>query len=163
MNEKLLSALLELIKLDMERIQHYGDVILNISIILVMAAFTLSAFIYSKGTRLSQDRIQNRVMVVVVGNVGILLALFITSYFYFYGLDGSRIALNKREAALIECLEHNAPITVTSLYPKIENADYRNLQMHSYLEKSPAIISFGLILIKMCVELLFWRKKILFS
>ena len=152
--------LFELIKFDMEQIRHYGDAILNISSISVVAAFAISAFVYNKRTTKISE-----VTILTSSHIFILFILLISMFYYFEGIDGSRLTLEMRECALKAKIEKGQEIGTKELYPQINpktvpscNTDSK-LHMDSHLEKYPIFLAIVLIFLKWVAEIWLIPKR----
>ena len=154
--EPKLDVLLSLIKFDMEQIRYYGQAILNISSISILASFAISAFVHSKEN--PSALYKKRIAILLITHIGIIALLAAPLYFYCYGLHLSRAVLEIREQSLKAYLYDQNAITLTALYPDEASIEKNVNRMDLWLERFPIIVSIGFLFVKACIESLwFWR------
>ena len=152
----------ELIKFDMEQIRHYGEAILNMSSMSIIAAFTISAFVYGK----TMQSVSDKKTILITTHLSILLILAIAMFFYTQSIDASRSTLEMRECALKARIDEGREIDSNEIYPGNElllNPQYSPMyekcnpsakpHISSYNEKYPIPLAMIFILFKLLIEI----------
>lgn len=163
--------LFELIKFDMAQIRLYAEAILNISSMSVIASFAISAFVYGKSTPPADVSVHARRKILLTTHMLILVILGFSMYFYYCGIDASRLVMEKRECSLRNYVgSTNQEIGPDELYPQMPDSEEKRQpspvdemykkcgvsnqpRINSYLEKYPIFLAIILIFIKMAFEI----------